>query len=72
MDGWNLEYISSEDDNYIFPGSCGQVFTKTNSWAGNVQGTLKFVVEADISSYTIQLQTSKRLTNIEVFFSLMS
>ena len=47
-------------------GSCEEVFTKTNSWEGNVQGTLRFTVPSDISSYTIQLDTNKRLTDIRV------
>ena len=38
----------------------------TNSWANNVQGKLKFTVPADISDFTIVLDTDIPLTNIQV------
>ena len=44
--------------------SCAAVLT--NSWANNVQGTIKITVPQDISQFTINLETDVSLTNIQV------
>merc|ERR1711892_765823 len=45
--------------------SCDSLIVNKNSWTGNMQGKLKTVLKADISSYTIILQTDVSLTNIQ-------
>ena len=46
-------------------GSCGSN-TVTNSWANNLQGTLRFTVPSDISEFEIAFETDIPLTNIRV------
>ena len=46
-------------------GSCGSN-TVTNSWANNLQGTLRFTVPSDISEFEIAFETDIALTNIRV------
>ena len=46
-------------------GFCGSN-TVTNSWANNLQGTLRFTVPSDISEFEIAFETDIALTNIRV------
>ena len=46
-------------------GSCSSN-TVTNSWANNLQGTLRFTVPSDISEFEIAFKTDIALTNIRV------
>lgn len=50
-------------------GSCGSN-TVTNSWANNLQGTLRFTVPSDISEFEIAFVTDIPLTNIRVSTNL--
>ena len=42
----------------------------TNSWSNNIQGKLKLSVPADITEFTIVLNTDIPLTNIQVNFDI--
>ena len=46
-------------------GSCSSN-TVTNSWANNIQGTLRFTVPSDISEFQIAFTTDIPLTKIRV------
>ena len=46
-------------------GSCSSN-TVTNSWANNLQGTLRFTVPSDISAFEIAFKTDIPLTNVRV------
>ena len=46
-------------------GFCGSN-TVTNSWANNLQGTLRFTVPSDISEFEIAFETDIALKNIRV------
>lgn len=46
-------------------GACSSN-TVTNSWANNLQGTLRFTVPSDISEFEIAFETDIELTNVRV------
>ena len=47
-------------------GECDSFAVTTNSWSGNVQGTLKIPITEDILKYQINLETDVALTGIQV------
>ena len=48
---------------------CSDVNVKTNSWNGNVQGTIKITLTEDVSEYQINFQTDVPLANVQVNYN---